>query len=213
MHLLKQRSLVFYVGFVLILTMAIGGVAFGVFADGGGNATATLSTGTLTETDTFNPSFPSTQLTGKDLLLTVPGGLSMQVTDATGSGSGWNTTISGTAFTCQIGPCQGNVGNGGGVHGQTTLDSTDQNNGTGPLYLTKITAQCAAGNGCTAPSPASTVSTKLFMTTTSQKIYSDDVNSGMGIVDVTADLTLKVPGNTFSGTYQSTVTLGVVSGP
>jgi hypothetical protein len=210
MHLLKQRSTVFYLWFVLILTMAIGGVAFGAFAAGGGSASATLSAGSLAETDAFNPSFPSTLLTGQDLKIVVTGGLSMQVTDATGSGSGWNTTIKGTAFTCQIGPCQGN---GGTVHGQTTLDSTDQNNGTGPLYLTNITALCATGNTCTPPSPASTISTPLYMTPSTQKIYSDDVNSGMGIVNVTADLTLKVPGNTFAGTYQSTVTLGVVSGP
>ena len=133
----------------------------------------------------------------------------MQVTDATGSGSGWNTTIQGTAFTCQSGECLPS----GTIHGQTTLDPADQTAGTGPLYLTNITALCATGNTCTQPSPASTPSTQLFMTPSSQKIYSDDVNSGIGIVNVTADLTLIVPGNTFAGTYQSTVTLGVVAGP
>src|SRR5579859_5579320 len=95
MSLLKNRSMVFYLGFILILTMAIGGAAIGAFADGGG-ATTTLKAGTLTEAGTFNETV-STTLDGTNQ--TIPYTLPVNVKDATGSGAGWNLTISGTSLS------------------------------------------------------------------------------------------------------------------
>src|SRR5213080_306499 len=95
MRLLKKRSMVFYLGFFLILTMAIGGAAIGAFADGGG-ATATVHNGTLTESGTYGETV-STTLDGTDH--TVSYSLPIKVTDARGDGTGWNLQISGTPLT------------------------------------------------------------------------------------------------------------------
>src|SRR6266852_5713232 len=96
MRFLKNRFFGFYLGFVLILAMTIGGSAIAAFAsctgDCGG-ASATLNAGTLSETGTFGES-TSVTLNGHDQSPSYT--LPVQVTDATGSGNGWNLTISGT---------------------------------------------------------------------------------------------------------------------
>lgn len=208
MGLLKKRSTRFYLGFILILAMALGSSAIAAFASGGGTATATLSAGQLTESDTFAPTFPTTQLTGADQTLTKAGGLSMQVTDATGSGAGWRTTITAASFVCQSNTPQDPCFTAGPSNTPATLDPS----GT-PLSLTNMSAACVAGNGCTAPVSSGTVPTQVYASGTAAPFYSDKANNGLGIINVTADLNLFVPGNTYAGTYKSTVTLAVVSGP
>ena len=79
----KKRSMVFYLGFVFILTMAIGGVTIAAFADSGG-ATATLNAGTLSEQGTFGETVSAT-LNGTDQ--TVSYTLPVQVKDARGNGA------------------------------------------------------------------------------------------------------------------------------
>src|SRR5712691_1903048 len=95
MHLLKKRSVRFYLGFLLVLAMAIGGSAIAAFADSG-TATATLTAGSLTVAGTFGE---TTSVTLNGLDQTASYTLPMQVTDATGSGLGWNLQISGTPLT------------------------------------------------------------------------------------------------------------------
>src|ERR1700694_5206419 len=113
MHLLKQRSLVFYVGFVLILTMAIGGVAFGAFANTNTctpsatesctSASASIIAGTLSETSptgaTVNDASnnPSVTLNGTDQ--TANYSFDINVIDARGSGAGWNLTMQTGQFS------------------------------------------------------------------------------------------------------------------
>jgi hypothetical protein len=129
----------------------------------------------------------------------------MQVTDATGSGAGWNTQIAATQFVCQSGSCFT------ASNGPHNLDPNDPKGS--PLYLTNVTAACAAGNGCTSPASSTPIATPVYATGAATPFYSDDVNAGMGISNVGTDLNLFVPGNTYAGTYQSVVTLAVVSGP
>src|ERR1700674_2735014 len=103
MHLLKQRSMVFYVGFVLIMTMAIGGVAFGAFAappcnstDAAGTTCGTSTTtasaqvipGTLSETADTNATATAVNLNGTNQSTSYS--FNINVVEARGTGAGWN---------------------------------------------------------------------------------------------------------------------------
>ena len=186
MSFLKKRSLVFYLGFFLILTMAIGGAAIGAFADSGG-ATASVHAGTLTETGTFGESVSAT-LDGTNQ--TIPYTLPVQVKDATGSGGGWNLTISGTALS-------------DGVAGQPTL--TQQ--------VSAATSSCVSGNSCTNATSATPPTYPVVISSTAQKFFSADANSGRGILNVSSTVQVVIPGDAYAGSYSTTLSLAVVSGP
>ena len=104
MRINKSRSIVFYLGFMLILTLTIGSAAVGVFADSGG-ATANVTGGTLSATGSYASAVASATLNGTNQ--TASYSLPVTVTDATGSGLGWNLTISGSSLSCQSGTCLG----------------------------------------------------------------------------------------------------------
>src|ERR1700758_4862575 len=97
MNLLKQRSLRFYLGFILILAMAIGGSAIAAFADSGTGATVSVSGGSLSEQGPTSVSATPVILTGDDQ--TTSYALGLTVNDPRGSGAGWNLTITSTTFT------------------------------------------------------------------------------------------------------------------
>jgi WxL domain surface cell wall-binding len=184
MSFLKKRSMRFSVGVFLILTMALWGSVTTAFADSGG-ATATVTAGTLSETGTFGQNVAVT-LSGKDQLVPYP--LPIQVTDATGSGAGWNLQISGTPMS-------------DGVSGHPAL-SEEVFNSTGV---------CASGSSCTPPN--FTPLPPVVITNTAQKFFSAAPNSGMGVINVQSLIQIQVPGNAFAGKYTTTITLASVSGP
>jgi len=45
------------------------------------------------------------------------------------------------------------------------------------------------------------------------KFFNAAANSGMGRFTITPSITVSVPGNVYAGTYSSTVTVAVASGP
>ena len=184
MSFLKKRSMRFSLGIFLILTLALWGSVATAFADSGG-ATATLAAGTLSEQGTFGQNVTAT-LTGRDQLVPYP--LPIQVTDATGSGAGWNLQISGTPLS-------------DGVSGHPALGE-QVNNAVG---------SCAPGSTCTPPNfvPIPPV----VITNSAQKFFSAAANSGMGVINVQAIIQVQVPGNAFAGKYTTTLTLASVSGP
>src|SRR5258708_29793096 len=92
MSFLKKRSTRFYLGGFLLMMLALWWSAIPAFADSGG-ATATVNAGALSEAGTFGQSV-SVTLNGLDQ--TASYSLPVQVTDATGSGAGWNLQISGS---------------------------------------------------------------------------------------------------------------------
>src|SRR5205823_11772467 len=94
MHLLKNRSIRFYLVFFLILTMAIGGSAIAALADSSTGTTVAVNAGTLTESGPGSVSATAVTLNGSDQTTTYSLGLT--VTDARGSGAGWNLTITST---------------------------------------------------------------------------------------------------------------------
>ncbi len=123
MRILKHRFFGFYLGFILILAMTIGGSAIAAFADSG-TGTAVLTGGTLTESGNFSGATASTTLNGTDQTPSYP--LPVTVTDATGSGAGWNLTISGADLS------------DGSTPPHTLVER-----------VSAATAACVPGNGCT----------------------------------------------------------------
>jgi len=181
MSFLKRRSTRFYVGLFLILTMALWSLPTTALADSGG-ATVSVNAGTLSEIGIFGRQ-ASITLNGKDQGVILP--LDMEVTDATGSGAGWNLQISGTPLSDASGHTLIQQANGGSFG-------------------------CAPGSTCTIP-----IATPIPVTIskTPQTFFSVAPNSGMGTIDLSLGSDVSVPANAFAGTYTSTLTLAVVSGP
>jgi hypothetical protein len=178
-----------------------------------------LLTGTVTETETassatswagvivaFKPgctggalaltapsavTFPSVTLNGKDQTATITGVFTPN--DQTNSNAGWNIAGTSTTFT--------NVAS-------KTL----------PTTATRVTAAAvaAATQNCSLPTntigypvtlPAATVAPAAT------KLYNATANTGAGPSNVTLTFQLSAPANTFNGTYTSTWTFTISSGP
>jgi hypothetical protein len=155
-------------------------------------ATATVNAGSLTMTSSAAPS-TSVTLNGTDQTPTYT--MPMTAKDETGSGTGWNLTITSTQFST----------GGGSPHTLSTSAST----------ITGITSSCAQGT-CT--NPTNSVSYPLGVPAgatapTAVKFFDAAANTGMGDFTVTPTVQVAIPANAYAGTYTSTVTLAVVSGP
>ena len=153
--------------------------------------------GTLTATTTVtgtagislnlpaNPSLSST-LDGSDQ--TVSYSPLLGVVDARGSGAGWNLQISASDFS----------------------DGAGHSLAAGTL--TAAAQACHSGSSCTA-AVSSGISLPLTIGASPAKFFNAAAASGLGKLDVTPTINVSVPGNTYAGTYTSTVTLAAVSGP
>jgi WxL domain surface cell wall-binding len=155
-------------------------------------ATATVSAGTLSLSTSAAPSVAAT-LNGTDQSPTYT--LPMTVADNTGSGTGWNVTITSTQFATTA-----------PVHTLSTSASS----------VTGTTSTCASGTTCTDPTNA--ISYPLAVPAgptapTAVKLFNAAANTGMGSFTITPTVQVAIPANAFAGTYTSTVTVAVVSGP
>jgi hypothetical protein len=158
------------------------------------SATATLNAGSLAFVSTpASISFTGT-LNGLDQTISNPAGL--DVGDATGSGTGWNITTTSTTFATS-----------GNTH---TLAATATNVTAAPTDACDTGATCAlATNSVTYPYALPAAATAP----TATKLFNAAANTGLGNQTVTPTWKLAVPANTFAGTYNSTWTLSLVSGP
>lgn len=172
----------------LLILGALALAAFTVTA--AGFASTLTPTGTITGATGLsmnlpaNPSFSDT-LDGTDQ--TVTWGAVLGVTDARGSGAGWNLQISATSF------------DDGASHSLA------------PGAVSAVSAACIGGSSCTGATNA--VGYPLTVTGTAAKFYNAATATGMGKVNVTPTIDVLVPGNAYAGTYTSTVTLAAVTGP
>lgn len=125
------------------------------------------------------------------------------VTDARGTGAGWNVTVAATQFK------QYDSGTSAYVTNGRTL----------ALNSLSLPAPTVAANGTTSPSPSITAGPYSIDASstgsTSVKIASAAVNSGMGTYDFTqgGSLTLSVPASAYAATYRSEVTVSATTGP
>ena len=118
------------------------------------------------------------------------------VTDATGSGSGWNLTITSTQFTT----------GGGSPHTLSTSASS----------LTGVTNSCVGGATCTSPTNSIGYPVAVPAGSTppaAVKYFNAAANTGQGQFTNTPSVSVSVPANTYAGSYTSTLTLAAVSGP
>lgn len=152
----------------------------------------TVSGSVLSATTSASPSF-SANLDSGDSTQTYTVPVALQ--DTRGTGAGWNLTITSTTFST-----------GGGT--PRTLPTTASS-------LTGVTSSCASGT-CTSPSNAQTYPVAVpaaGTAPTAVKFFNTTAGNGMGIFTITPTVAVTVPQNAYAGTYTSTVTLSVVSGP
>ena len=197
MSLLKKRSMRFYLAFFLVLAMTLSGSAIVAFADSGTGATVAVNHGNLTETGPSTISATPVTLNGDDQTTTYALGLT--ITDARGSGAGWNLTITSTTFT--------------GINPANLLSTTASNINTAPTV-----ACIGIGNHCTSPNPDGTVTYPVGVPAaasapTPVKFFNSASASGLGKFTITPTVTIAIPANTYADTYSSTVSVAVVSGP
>jgi len=118
----------------------------------------------------------------------------MDVGDATGSGAGWDITGTSTTLTT----------------GSVTLPTTATTIASAPTVACDAAVTCTlATNGVsytyTLPAAASAP--------TATKLYNAAANTGMGKQTVTVTWSLTVPSSAKTGTYTSTWTISLASGP
>ncbi len=193
MHFLKKRSIRFYLGFALILAMAIGGSAITAFADSG-TASVAVNAGSLTLTGVTNVSAPPVTLTGDDQTTTYSMGLTVK--DARGSGAGWNLSITSTAFTT----------------GSQSLSNTASSINAAPTVVCSgVGGHCTSPDDSTITYPVGVLAAATAPTAV--KFFDAKANTGLGKFTITPTVTIAIPGNTYAGTYTSTVTIALSTGP
>jgi WxL domain surface cell wall-binding len=155
-------------------------------------ATGTLTGSTLSLSTSATPTFSANLDSGDSTpTYTVP----LTIQDTRGTGAGWNATITSTQFT--------------------TGGATPNTLATNASTLTGVTSVCASGT-CTNPTNAISYPVAVPAGTTpptAVKFFNAAVNTGMGKFTNTPTIGVFVPGSSFAGTYTSTLTISIVSGP
>jgi hypothetical protein len=154
--------------------------------------TGTVAGGALSVATSAAPTFSANLALGDSTpTYTLP----LTATDTTGTGAGWNLTISSTQFTT-----------GGGTPHTLAANAS---------AITGVTSVCATGT-CTNPTNAVTypvVVPAAATPPTAVKFVNAAASTGMGAFTVTPTVGVFVPSTTFAGSYSSTLTVSIVSGP
>ena len=132
--------------------------------------------------------FPEITLNGSDQ--TVAGSTSAWQADASGESGGWNVTVASTDFD-----------NGSG---KTIAVSN--------FELRLLDANIVRVSGDT-NAPASTQTTFTSLSGSALKIVSAAVSESDGVYDLTPDLRLTLPAETYTGSFTATVTVSISVGP
>lgn len=146
--------------------------------------------GGLSFTPPATLSWPSTALTGRDRSITTP--LTLSPNDQTGSGAGWNVTATSTTFASGTRTLPTTAA-------QITAASVSSGSGTCSLPVNQINYPVTVPAAASAPAAV--------------KVFDAATGSGAGPVTVVLTANLDVPGNARVGTYASTWTLTLASGP
>lgn len=119
--------------------------------------------------------------------------LPLSMTDARGTGTGWNLTVTSTTFTT-------------GTH---TL-------ATGASSIASVASACVAGGTCSNPTNAIAYPLTIpagATAPTAVKLFNAAATTGLGRFTITPSINVSIPGNSFAGSYASTLTIAAVSGP
>lgn len=162
---------------------------------GATTASATLTAGSLGFASTpGNVTFPSVALDGSNR--TVNASQALDIADATGSGAGWNITATSTLFTS-------------GGHTLPTGSVTVGSAPGAPTCDTGVTCTVAGTNNVSYPYSLPAGATAP----TATKLFSAAAGTGLGDQTLSPAWTLAIPANAYAGSYSSTWTLSLVSGP
>jgi hypothetical protein len=155
-------------------------------------------------------------LTAFDFKTDDRGPFTVTAVDATGSGTGWNLTATVTPFTDSTGTTRCTAAAPCRMHKPLTI------NGSATSAKVNKTAGEECDDGATCTLSTNTVTYPVTLPTTCAAsgrpcepavVASAAKTSGMGAIDLTTDWWLTIPANTYAGTYTSTITLSMVSGP
>lgn len=152
---------------------------------------ATCSGGSLTVGTPTSVSFPAVTMNGTNQ--TVSTTLALTPNDLSGSGAGWNITGTSTTFT----------------------NASSRTLSTSATQVTGVSTTTSGGN-CVLPTNAVTYPLTLpagATAPTAVKLYNAAAGTGKGPQTVTLTEQLAVPANAYNGTYSSTWTIAIVSGP
>ena len=178
--------------FILIGLGALALVLAAVAVAGTVTATATVTgAGSLSLSNGATATVPGVTLDGTDqtVAYTVP----LTMNDLRGSGAGWNLTMTSTTFT----------------NGTQTLATTASS-------IASASSSCTAGGTCTNPTNSITYPLTVPAAATAPtavKVFNAAANTGMGRFTVTPSINISIPGNSYAGTYNSTLTIAAVTGP
>ena len=231
LHVTKQR----FVRILLAGGLVTGGLCAPALLAAGTAQADTLPCGSSIAAGTVCAVSGSVQLTPGPLTLTAPSALawwgtangfdlhledvtadqqSYVVDDATGTGAGWHVTASATPFA---------TGDAAPFNSLPNTGTLSTNGGTTYGASTAPTAVCSDGATCTLPVNDTAYPVPITTDGTASTIYDSATSNGFGsiIVGGGADPVgwwLNVPANTplaptGRSTYQSTITLQIISGP
>ena len=148
---------------------------------------------TLSVSTTAAPTF-SANLNSGDQTKTYTVPLSINDTrTGESAGLGWNATVTSTQFTA----------------GSHTLPATASS-------VTAVSDSCLNGGLCTTPTNSVTYPALVPAGTTpptAVKFFNAAANTGIGTFTVTPTVGVTVPQNSYTGSYTSTLTISIVSGP
>lgn len=141
---------------------------------------------------TSTPTFTAT-LNGTDQTATYT--IPLTVTDTRGTGAGWNLTITSTQLS--------------------TGGTTPKTLATTASTITAVTSACQTGP-CVNPTNSVAYPLTIPAAPTAPaavKFANAALLTGMGTFTTTATAKVSVPANSYAGTYKSTLTISIVSGP
>lgn len=173
----------------LVLTTALTlGAAVPAFADTiTGSSAVTL--GDLAITNTTSADFGSIQINGTNQNPTATA--TIDVKDDTGSGAGWKVTFAASQFTS--------------VESKTLATSA--------LSITAVNEADQGTGTYTAPNSNVSYSSAVVPGAGTVTLYNAATNTGMGHFRLTPAFKVHIPANAYAGTYSSTFTVTVASGP
>ena len=174
------------------LTALLGLVLPGACLAASVTATALISGSALNVDTSSTPTFTA-NIDGGDATPTYSLALSTQ--DTRGTGTGWNETVTSTQFAT------GGSSNHTLAPSASTVTgvSADNENGTSTAPNDALSYPIVVPSGPTAPPPV--------------KFFDTAVDSGMGRFRVSPAISVFVPQDSYAGTYSSTLTLAISSGP
>ena len=174
--------------------------------------TATVAAGTLSVGAPSTLKWSNT-LSGFDL--NKDGSLTIVAVD-TGSGTGWSLTATVTPFTDSTGTTKCTAAAPCRMHKPLTINGSS----TSAKVNTTAGEQCDDGSTChlltnevTYPVTLPTTCAASGRSCQPAVLASAAKTSGMGAIELSTDWWLTIPANTYAGTYTSTITLSIVSGP